>query len=151
LVSWLVADARHPPFAPSTFDIVIAANLVHVCGPPAPVLQMLAELVRPGGRLMACWPADGTGPSSVLRQEWRTGLPLGVTLARYAVRSLLALSAATVGGGLVRTPFASVLTGFRSVAAGRGLRYSHTVVLGGLQHLVVLDYPANTDERSDNR
>ncbi|HET8659200.1 MAG TPA: class I SAM-dependent methyltransferase [Micromonosporaceae bacterium] len=58
---WLLADVRRPPFAPQSLGAVVAANLVHLGGRPYEVVEALASLVRPGGRLLLCWPCDKTG------------------------------------------------------------------------------------------
>jgi SAM-dependent methyltransferase len=45
------ADLRHPPFAPSSFDLVYSLGVLHHLEDPRGGLRALARLVRPGGEL----------------------------------------------------------------------------------------------------
>ncbi|MFE9249208.1 methyltransferase domain-containing protein [Streptomyces sp. NPDC007088] len=58
----LTGDARHPPFAPRSFDVVLVRHLLWVLPDPAAALRRWCALLRPGGRLVLVegfW--NGTG------------------------------------------------------------------------------------------
>jgi len=48
-VSFRKADTRHLPFADRTFDMVISNSLMHHLPDPAPALDELARVLKPGG------------------------------------------------------------------------------------------------------
>jgi SAM-dependent methyltransferase len=141
--SWVVADAARPPFDHGSVDTVIAANLLHLCPAPDAVLQALAALLRPAGRLIVCWPCDDVGPWRIARAELAHHAGIGV-IARLTVRLIVAMSA-LVTGSVRRNPAEHVLDAVRAVAAKHNLARTHEVVLGGLQHLIVLDRKNDTE------
>jgi len=139
--TWILADAAHPPFRPDTMTTIVSANVLHLCRTPDAVLAALADLLRPAGRLILCWPPDEVGSWHVARAERTRGTGLATVAARLAVRLIFAVLA--VGPGSVRrAPTPRLLAMVRAVADGRGLRHTHEIVLDGLQHLVVLSRPA---------
>ncbi|MFE9959226.1 class I SAM-dependent methyltransferase [Micromonospora sp. NPDC005299] len=139
---WMVAQAERPPLEPGSVATVVAANLIHLCREPDAVLDALAVLLCPGGRLIVSWPADEVGAWRIARAERASGAGLGKTGARFAVRVAVAVSAAGTGS-VRRTPTHRVLGAIRSVAATRGLRDTHDTALDGLQRLAVLSRPTD--------
>ncbi|MEO3748325.1 class I SAM-dependent methyltransferase [Plantactinospora sp. B5E13] len=51
-VTFLHADAAHPPFAPSSFDVVLARHVLWALTEPDVVLARWISLLRPHGRLV---------------------------------------------------------------------------------------------------
>jgi SAM-dependent methyltransferase len=139
---WRVAgDVRQPPFRPGSFGTVVATNLLHLAGPPAPVLDGLVPLLKPASRLVLCWPRDGTGGWRVLRAERRRGATRRSAAGRLALRVLVGLVAALPGAPR-RVGETEILTAIATTARRSGFRLRHDIVLDRLQHLVVLDRPA---------
>jgi SAM-dependent methyltransferase len=141
--SRVVADAARPPFRPGSIDTIIAGNLLHLCPAPDRVLDALAALLRPGGRLIACWPCDEVGPWRIARAERAHGAGMGGVVARLIVRLMVGVSALATGS-VARNPATQVLDGVGATASKRGLAQTHEIVLDGLQHLVVLAYRNDT-------
>jgi ubiquinone/menaquinone biosynthesis C-methylase UbiE len=135
--SWVVADAARPPFDHRSVDTVIAGNLLHLCPAPDAVLQALAALLRPAGRLIVCWPCDDVGLWRIAKAELGHHAVIGV-VARLTVRLIVAMSA-LVTGSVRRNPAEHVLDAVRAAASKHNLVQTHEVVLSGLQHLIVLD------------
>ncbi len=54
-----VADAQHPPFAPSSFDAIVSLNILHHLEDPNAHLAALASLCRPGGTIIVSTFAGG--------------------------------------------------------------------------------------------
>ena len=145
---WICGDVRHPPFAQRAFEVVIAAKLPYLCDAPEAAVRALVTLVRPGGRLVLCWPYEKTGPWRVYRAERRLGATPVPALARLVVRVLVGLSAPFVRGP-ARVPASRIAAAVRQVAGSGRIRQSHEIALGGLFHLVVLTpHPWNTLDRN---
>lgn len=51
-IAFLVADAGHLPFAPETFDIVVAVTILCFVDDAGPFFREMARVLRPGGRLV---------------------------------------------------------------------------------------------------
>lgn len=49
------ADAHHPPFAPGSFDAVVASMTVFLLAEPARAVRAWLRLLRPGGTLAFSW------------------------------------------------------------------------------------------------
>ena len=58
------ADAQRPPFAPASIDVVVCTESFHWYRDQAGALDGLAELLRPGGRLVIASIAMFTGPGA---------------------------------------------------------------------------------------
>jgi SAM-dependent methyltransferase len=135
--SWVVADVARAPFGHGSVNTVIAGNLLHLCPDPSAVLQVLAALLRPGGRLIVCWPCDEVGPWRIAKAELAHHARIGV-VARLAVRLMVAMLA-LVTGSVRRNPAEQILDAVRATACEHNLAQTHELVLDGLQHLIVLD------------
>jgi SAM-dependent methyltransferase len=48
-------DAARPPFAPASFDVVLASLVLYLLPDPRAALRSWRELLRPGGRLGFSW------------------------------------------------------------------------------------------------
>jgi len=130
-------DVHRPPFAAGTFDTVVAANVLHLSGNPDSVVNALLPLVRPGGRLVFCWPCDQTGPWQLHRSERAYGARTVEALLRLFLRYAVGLSAALARGPR-RVPTAQLFDAIdRAIAAG-GVGHASEVVLDNLTHLVIL-------------
>jgi SAM-dependent methyltransferase len=140
---WILATAPYLPLRTGAAATVVAANLVHLCADPPAVIRALAALLRPGGRLILTWPADGTGPLRVARAELAGGAAALPTLARLAVRAVVAVTAALTGA-VRRAPGDRLNAAVDAVAAQHRLHRTDHTALGGLQHLIVLVRPAAT-------
>lgn len=56
--TYLVGDLLTLPFAPATFDAVLATNVVFLTADPARALREMARLVRPGGTVAMLNPSE---------------------------------------------------------------------------------------------
>jgi len=69
----ILADALDPPFSGSTFDAVLAINLLDSCRDPFLLLQQADALLRPGGTLVLSspfhWRDEITPPRNWLSPE----------------------------------------------------------------------------------
>jgi SAM-dependent methyltransferase len=137
---WIVATAPFLPLRGGETATVVAANLVHLCADPVAVIHALVALLRPGGRLILTWPLDDTGPLRVAGAELAGGSRLLATLARLAVRVVVAATAAGLGT-VRRAPGHRLTAAVDAVAASRRLHRIDDTVPGGLQHIVVLARP----------
>jgi SAM-dependent methyltransferase len=134
---WILGAAPDLPLRPGRWATVVAVNLVHLCGHPEPVIAAMAQLLRPGGRLILSWPPDDIGPVRVARAEHHAGTPLAVVAARTGVRLLAGLAAAATGA-VRRNGDDRVLAAIGTVAARHHLGRRDEVAMGGLARLVVL-------------
>jgi len=73
-----VADAMELPFETDRFDVVVAANLLHLLPDPGAGLAEVARVLRPGGALFAPTFCHGAGPRARLVSSLlsRTGFPV---------------------------------------------------------------------------
>ena len=140
--TWIRGDVRYPPLRPRSFDLVVAANVVHLCGSPERMVPAFAVLLRGGGRLALCWIRDRGGPWQVHRAERRRGASRAGSAIRLSARIAIGLSAAAAGGP-VRIPERRILTAIAATAARHGLARSDELLLDGLVRLVVLTSPSD--------
>lgn len=71
--SFVQADASRPPFAPSSFDVVLARHLLWALPDPGDVLQRWSDLLKPEGRLI------------LVEGQWSTGEGMTAAVCRSHV------------------------------------------------------------------
>lgn len=147
---WVRADLTRPPFAPGTFDAVVAANVLHLCGTPERALDALVALVGRGGRLVVCWPHERTGPMAVYRAERRHGTRPVRAALRLATRIGVGLLA-VMAGGPARTGPERLFSAVGHTVATGTVHHTHETVLDGLTHLVVFTRTASLTDRSTRK
>jgi len=83
-------DALHPPFAESSFDVIMVTHVISVVSEPAVLLRWVSRLVRPGGHVVILnhfqsdfalirWFEQKLNPLFV-KIGWRSDLDLGELL-----------------------------------------------------------------------
>ncbi|MGI5151516.1 class I SAM-dependent methyltransferase [Plantactinospora sp. CA-294935] len=72
-VAFMQADAAHPPFAPSSFDVVLARHVLWALPEPDAVLTRWISLLRPHGQLI------------LIEGRWSTGAGLPAKHCRSLV------------------------------------------------------------------
>jgi pyochelin synthetase len=108
-IDYRIFDINHPPaaqgFAPSSFDVVICANVLHNAVNIDDTLAMLDRLLAPGGSLVFV-DATAVNHPLMISMEFKEGLH-GFTDARAATNSAF-LSYAQWDSALRRSPFGAV-------------------------------------------
>lgn len=93
----LEADALRLPLASASVDGVLLANVLHVVAHPELVLREARRVVRPGGRIVVCWPHDDIHPRTVLHRDIRSGRPVREALWAHALRILVGIPGSAAG------------------------------------------------------
>jgi ubiquinone/menaquinone biosynthesis C-methylase UbiE len=74
-VALVQASAVHLPFAPATFDAVVAVHVFHLIPDWPDALAECARVLKPGGLLLHCWNDRSYSAMTVLRDAWRQVVP----------------------------------------------------------------------------
>lgn len=69
------ANAVHLPFAPASFDAVVAVHVFHLIPDWPAALAQCARVLKPGGLLLHCWNDRSSSSMGVLRDAWRQVVP----------------------------------------------------------------------------
>jgi SAM-dependent methyltransferase len=78
----IIADGQNLPFAPATFEVVIATQVFDYFRDPFKAAREMERVLKPGGVLLASFPA--CAPRFVDREHWRfTDAGLRVLLAPF--------------------------------------------------------------------
>ena len=80
-----VAQPGALPFADDTFDVVIAFGVLDRDADPAALLDELARVLAPGGRLLASCSSAGTPVVELVRQRWTISISEQHTVMASAV------------------------------------------------------------------
>jgi pyochelin synthetase len=108
-IDYRIFDINSPPaqqgFAPCSFDVVVAANVLHNAVNIDDALAMLNRLLAPGGSLVFI-DATAVNPPLMISMEFKEGLH-GFTDARAGTNSAF-FSYAQWHSALIRSPFGQV-------------------------------------------
>lgn len=68
-IQFVIGDAADPDFAPGTFDVALARHVIWALADPDEALRRWADLLKPGGRLVAIegrWDSAGTRATDLM-------------------------------------------------------------------------------------
>jgi len=84
----LLAQADNTGLNTDSADVVVVANVLHLCESPADVLLEALRIVRPGGQIVVTWPASDATIASVAHvqrslgwRSWRASLAAAAATA----------------------------------------------------------------------
>jgi len=143
----VVADAANLPFAPDTFDLVIATQVFEYFRDPCETAKSIHAVLKPGGVLLASFAA--CTPRFVDEERWRfTRSGLRLMLEPFATLEIVPELYSV--GGLIRT----VNLGLDTFVRYRGVRWAYRRTLCIILNLLGLGLeklkPTSNDQFTTN-